>query len=402
MRTFAEKTNATQPNVSPKSTMPGRAHFGQSREVSSPLHLEGMIGNQAVQQVLQAKAEDLQVNSATPASPRLAHDFGQIPVYPKASTIDMRQIARNGTAGTASVLPHREQIQRSFGSQHGLSGVKAYVGGQAAEAARLMGVKAYASSEQVAFLATPSLHTAAHEAAHVIQQRSGIQTSGGIGTREDVHERHADAVADCVVAGRSCEDLLSVYAGTAGNRPNHTPAIQFLEQSLPYVGPVLSYLNPRNQLTRVILPGLSDSQKALLDGIFGNSLATSLIRLNPNSILATGRCYRTTGNIINMPSTTIDDSHLIHEAAHVWQSQNTIFGVGYAVSALRAMAIAQVLGGDWQRAYDYSNMVRYRIPWRYWNAEQQAEWIQDNRRLPSDWMLQAALPDIGVESSGLE
>jgi hypothetical protein len=54
-----------------------------------------------------------------------------------------------------------------------------------------------------------------------------------------------------------------------------------------------------------------------------------------------------------MPGATFSDSHLIHEAAHVWQSQNTSFGVGYDLSALKAMAIAQILGGDWQRAYDY-------------------------------------------------
>jgi hypothetical protein len=414
MHTFTQKPKATQQITPAKTTEPGRARFGQSREVSSIFLLQRTIGNQAVQQLLQAKAEEFEAKSVITASPCCAHDFTQIPVYSKASTNDIRLIARNGTAGTASALPHVDQIHRSFGPQHDLNGVNAYVGGQAAEAAQCMGAEAYASGERVAFRATPSLHTAAHEAAHVVQQRSGIQVSGGFGTRGDVYERHADAIADSVVAGRSCEDLLGTYAGTAGNRLFPLPAIQRLEQSLPYVGPLLSYLNPINQARRAILPGLSQPQKALLDSIFGNSLATSVIRLNPNSVLAMGNCYRTTGNIINMPDTTIDDSHLIHEAAHVWQSQNTLFGVGYAVSALRAQAIAQVLGGDWQRAYDYNNVERYRIPWRYWNAEQQAHWIQDHRRLPSGWLLQAALPDffpaatpgmatgLGIESTGLE
>ena len=184
------------------------------------------------------------------------------------------------------------------------------------------------------------------------------------------------------LAGRSSENLLSDYSGTAGNRPFSLTTIQCLRQNVPYVGPLLSYLNPRNQLARIFWQGLSQHQETLLDGIFGNSLATSIIRLAPNSTAATGGVYRTIGNIIHMPGTTISDSTLIHEAAHVWQSQNTAFGVGYAVSALRAMAIAEVLGGDWQRAYDYRNVERYRIPWRFWNAEQQASWIEDNRRLP--------------------
>jgi hypothetical protein len=401
MRAFAQKPKAAQQVTSAKSTIPARAHFGQSRDVNSILHFQRTIGNQAVQRLLQAKgSEEQEAKSATTASPRFAYDFTQIPVYPKASTDDIRLIVRNGAAGTASPLPHLDQIQRSFGPRHDLGEVKAYIGGQAAETAQRMGAEAYTSGDRVAFRATPSLHTAAHEAAHVVQQRSGVRISGGFGIKGDVYERHADAVADNVAAGRSSENLLGAYAGTAGNRPFPSPTIQYLRQNLPYVGPLLSYLDPVNQARRAFLPGLSEHQKALLDGIFGNSLATSLIRLNPNSILAAGNCYRTTGNTINMPGTTISDSLLIHEGAHVWQHQNTLFGVGYAVSALRAMAIAQVLGGDWQRAYDYRTVERYKIPWRYWNAEQQASWIEDNRRLPSGWLLQGQMPNFGVESAG--
>ena len=412
MRTFAQKQKPTQ-KANPTSTKrPNRIYSGQSREVNSILHLQRTIGNQAVQKLLQAQSKEQDATLVTTPSPRFAHDFAQIPVYPKSSSHDMRNIAENGTTGTSERLPHLDQIQRSFGPQHNLSSVRAYVGGQAARVAEQLGAEAYTSSSSIGFRKPPDLHTAAHEAAHVVQQRSGIQIPEDLGTKGDVFERHANAIADSVVSGRSSENLLRAYAGTSDHPPVTSPVVQRLEQSLPYVGPLLSYLNPANQALRAVLPGLSDIQKALLDGIFGNSLATSVIRLNPNSILGAGNCYRTTGNIINMPGTTISDSHLIHEAAHVWQSQNTWIGVGYAVSALRAQAIAQVLGGDWQRAYDYHNVERYRIPWRYWNAEQQAQWIQDNRRLPSGWMLNASLPNfssgelgsglVGVESTGLE
>ena len=397
MRTLAQKPRASQQITPVNTAKPDRAKFGQSRE--SSFHLQRKSVNQAAPQLLQANAEEPEPNPAITASPRFAHDFTQIPVYTKANTNDIRTIARNGTAGSAGPLPHLHRIQQSFGPQHDLSTVNAYVGGQAAEAARRIGAEAYASGERVAFSDTPSLHTAAHEAAHVVQQRSGIRISGGVGTKGDAHERHADAVADSVVAGSSCEHLLGAYTNTASNRPSSPAAVQCVSQNMPYAGPLFSYLNPIHQVSRLILPGLDQRQIALLDSIFGNSLSTSIIRLNANSILGTGNCYRTTGNIINMPGDRIDDDHLIHEATHVWQSQNTIFGYGYAISALRAMAWAQILGGDWERAYDYSAVERYRIPWRYWNAEQQAHWIQDNRRLPSGWMLEFALPPIG-ESIG--
>ena len=65
------------------------------------------------------------------------------------------------------------------------------------------------------------MNTAAREAAHVVQQRSGVQLKGGVGEAGDAYERHADAVADRVVAGRSAEALLD--GGAAGGP---TQAIQ--------------------------------------------------------------------------------------------------------------------------------------------------------------------------------
>ena len=84
MRTFAEKPKATQQTTSAKSTTPGRAHFGQSRKVNSILHLQRTLGNQAMQRMLQTKAEDLEAGWPAPEVTRVAHDFSQIPVHPKS------------------------------------------------------------------------------------------------------------------------------------------------------------------------------------------------------------------------------------------------------------------------------------------------------------------------------
>jgi len=123
--------------------------------------------------------------------------------------------AARGIAGAGGALPHGEAIQRSFGS-HDVRGIQAHVGGPAGEATAAMGAEAYATGSHVAFGGAPSLHTAAHEAAHVIQQRTGVSLAGGVGQVGDPYERHADAVADAVAAGRSAQGLLDETAGGGG------------------------------------------------------------------------------------------------------------------------------------------------------------------------------------------
>jgi hypothetical protein len=88
-----------------------------------------------------------------------------------------------------------------------------------------MGAAAFATGNHVAFGAAPDLHTAAHEAAHVVQQRAGVQLKGGVGEANDAYERHADAVADRVAAGESVESLLGEMAGGPAT-PSAAVAVQ--------------------------------------------------------------------------------------------------------------------------------------------------------------------------------
>jgi uncharacterized protein DUF4157 len=128
---------------------------------------------------------------------------------------DSHAIASAGVQDGGGPLPHGPRIQALFG-RHDITGISAYVGGPAAAAADQLGATAYATGHHVAFASAPDLHTAAHEAAHVVQQRSGVALRGGIGAAGDPYERHADAVAERVVAGRSAEDLLDgATTGTA-------------------------------------------------------------------------------------------------------------------------------------------------------------------------------------------
>ncbi|MCO4770088.1 MAG: DUF4157 domain-containing protein [Deltaproteobacteria bacterium] len=126
--------------------------------------------------------------------------------------VDVGSVAAQGVSGAAGQLPYASQIQQAFG-HHDVSGIGAHVGGQAGEAAQSIGASAYAQGDQVAFQGSPSLHTAAHEAAHVVQQAAGAQVSGGVGQSGDRWEQHADQVADAVVAGQSAEQLLDQVTG---------------------------------------------------------------------------------------------------------------------------------------------------------------------------------------------
>src|SRR5262249_13643045 len=110
-----------------------------------------------------------------------------------------------------------DQIQHAFG-RHDVTGVQAHTDGAAASASTAIGAEAYATGNDVAFgSASPSLHTAAHEAAHVVQQRAGVQLKGGVGAAGDSYEQHADAVADAVVQGKSAEPLLDQHAPSGGS-----------------------------------------------------------------------------------------------------------------------------------------------------------------------------------------
>lgn len=182
------------------------------------------------------------------AAPALHLGSGQVPAktetpasLTEASPLmeDDHVVAARGTEGSGGQLPHLEAIQKSFG-RHDVSAVRAHVGGEAANASRALGAQAFAYGNSVAFASAPDLHTAAHEAAHVVQQRAGVHLKGGVGAASDAYERHADAVADRVVAGRSAEPLLAdLPSGSAA--PARAAAIQRKE-----VGTVAEITGPHD------------------------------------------------------------------------------------------------------------------------------------------------------------
>lgn len=281
MRTFAEKPKTTQQTPPARSTMPGRARFGQRREVSPILQLHRSIGNQAVGQLLQAHAQELEDQSPTGALPRFGHDFSRIPVHaevpaaiqPKlqvnipgdaheqeadrnSALVDVRGHAARGVGGAGAPLPHLDRIQSSFG-RHDVTGARAHFGPEAADANRRMGAEAYTFAERVAFAGLPSLHTAAHEAAHVVQQRSGVHLKNNVGDPGDAYERHADSVAALVVQGRQAGPLLDQMAGSAESHSTLATGAGVTQKAAPAV-----QMQPKPKATTpqvLEIPGLQES-----------------------------------------------------------------------------------------------------------------------------------------------
>ncbi|WP_437996488.1 DUF4157 domain-containing protein [Sorangium sp. So ce185] len=143
----------------------------------------------------------------------------------RAAAEYVREAARGGVQEGGTSLPHGDRIAALFG-RHALGGVRAHVGGAAADAARAIGADAYAMGDDVAFARDPDLFLSAHEAAHVVQQRAGLRPPSGVGERGDALERQADAAASAVVRGASAEAILGAPAASSAGGP---PAVQRLD-----------------------------------------------------------------------------------------------------------------------------------------------------------------------------
>jgi hypothetical protein len=171
---------------------------------------------------VQQKAATSALAPVMPAGPRRTiHDL--FPGVQRKSagaepdTAAIHASAQRGVATATSPLPHAGTIQRLFG-RHDISGIQAHAGPDAMASAREMEAEAYATGNHVVLGAGTDLHTVAHEAAHVVQQRGGVQLKGGVGDAGDAYEQQADEVADAVVSGESAEELLDSAPG------EHAPA----------------------------------------------------------------------------------------------------------------------------------------------------------------------------------
>lgn len=196
-------------------------------------------GASAEQQTTKREPGTDGARSESPASPLRSMDFaaGEAFLAPSAPTAPIQaraeggganlvgDVAARGVQGGGQAAPHLGAVQQAFG-RHDVGDVQAHVGGAAGQAAASMGAEAYATGNNVAFGKSPDLHTAAHEYAHVVQQRAGVSLPGGVGRSGDRYEQHADQVASLVVQGKSAEGKLDEMAGGGGGGAVQKRAVQ--------------------------------------------------------------------------------------------------------------------------------------------------------------------------------
>lgn len=236
MRTFAKKPKAAQKTTSAKSPKLSRSFVGQGRDINSILHLQRMIGNQAVLRLLQTATENIDANSASSTSTGVFHDFSRIRVCPgKRNTIQPKlkvnapqdryeqeanrvadQVFRQKTpdenyekvniqakpsqlavGGERDVSEHLEnQLNRSRGRgsplpntsqsffeermQHDFSKVSVHTDNESAQMNQELKARAFTHGRDIYFGAgqyntqtTVGKRLLAHELTHVVQQNSG-------------------------------------------------------------------------------------------------------------------------------------------------------------------------------------------------------------------------------------
>ena len=127
---------------------------------------------------------------------------------------DAHTIAAGGTQGSGRPLTHLDTLQQAFG-HHDISGMREHTGPGTRAALDTLGAEGFSSTGRMALADSPDLYTQAHEAAHGVQQAAlgnSKTLEGGVGAAGDRYERHADKVADAVVAGTDAQPILDRLA----------------------------------------------------------------------------------------------------------------------------------------------------------------------------------------------
>jgi hypothetical protein len=197
-RTLTESLEGSAPALSVDPAAHAAAGFVQRKTPASPALSAFSVG---------AVADSF----ASSGSGVAGEVGGSLPTVQRKSAAD---VADGGFAGGGHEIPHRAQMEQSFGMD--FAHVRAHSDGPAMKANDTLGSHAYAMGNQVAFKsASPSPSLVAHELTHVVQQSQGpsYKSDGGIDTSG---EAEANAVEAAVAAGKPASSALRSVPGSGG------------------------------------------------------------------------------------------------------------------------------------------------------------------------------------------
>ncbi|MGB9180925.1 MAG: DUF4157 domain-containing protein [Pyrinomonadaceae bacterium] len=396
-----------------------REERGQSRTQSTSGHLEQSpqdrlltlqrtAGNSAVNQWLQEKASG-DSSSESPvqqkAGERAAASTENANALPSVV-----QSAVNGGGGSPLDPQTSAQMESRFG--YDLSEVRVHTDEHAAESALMIGARAYTVGRDIVFGAgeyapktDEGQRLMAHEITHVVQQETGaVPAASGIRQPNDAYEQMADQQS-AHVAQRA---PLAESSPATGPAPLPARASQTVQRTIlgGIIGGVLGAIGGAvvgaltGGIAGAIIGGiggfvggaligdaissrgrdLTPDERKYAHDIYLESIDYDAITITKASMMTIGAPARTIGNTIHMEAgyfkpdtmTLTEDGMLtlIHEMGHVWQYQNG--GLEYIVSSLGAqITMGRNEAYVWQKAYADN------IPWEEWNAEQQAQAIED-------------------------
>jgi Domain of unknown function (DUF4157) len=219
MRTFAQKQNQLQNRVPSNLARSQTAKPSLQHRTDLIMHLQGTIGNQAMQRLLKTQDGRLEVDSTNTASSRFGEDFSRMPIHPAAERAGQTKpasdpfekqfghrvghIGRGGeTLGTL-----RAPMESAFGSD--FSGVRIHHDSRADD----LNARAVTRGEDIHFGRgedpgkPDGRELVAHELAHVVQQRKAQALSEGEQMVEDpALERRADTAAYAAAHGVRAPD----------------------------------------------------------------------------------------------------------------------------------------------------------------------------------------------------
>lgn len=178
MHTFAQKSKTPQKTESDRSTKPNRIHFGQSREVSSIIHLQRTIGNQAIQRLLEVGTKDVTDEESTSEIIGFGHDFSRIPIHSPEASAGQAKPTINKPGDKSSSRPGF--TNQSVLTRH----MQTTTDGAGAPAVTQYGITVVRSGFRYSSQTGDILR---HERVHRAQQRAFFQNKP-IGTRSQLEE----------------------------------------------------------------------------------------------------------------------------------------------------------------------------------------------------------------------